>query len=95
MTHEHNLKVLRKICGVSKWSATWQRLKMRNGDMAIFAGRNPKYNGYDIIMQNDMMPSEYSMMPYKENCAATHWRLSKLYLFVNFVFFRVLQDKTT
>lgn len=51
------------------------RLKMRNGDIAIFAGRNPKYNGYDIIMQNDMMPSEYSMMPYKENGDNMHGSL--------------------
>ena len=43
------------------------RLKMRNGDMAIFVGRNPKYNGYDIVKQDDMMPTEYSIMPYEEN----------------------------
>ena len=37
------------------------RLKMRNGGMAIFVGDNPQYNGYDIVMQNDLMPSNYCL----------------------------------
>ena len=51
------------------------RLKMRNGGMAIFVGDNPQYNGYDIVMQNDLMPSNYSIMPYKENGGNMHGSL--------------------
>lgn len=51
------------------------RLKMRNGGMAIFLGVNPQYNGYDIVMQNVLMPSNYSIMPYKENGDNMHGSL--------------------
>lgn len=50
------------------------RLKMRNGDMAIFLGLN-RYKGYDIVIYNDMMPSEYSIMPYEENGDNMHGSL--------------------